>query len=186
MFCFTVCHTVFCAYITFQLTDDVTRKKMEYQKNLEMYKLMRSRFEEYYVKCEYAKVFLNCVSNDMSEIDKWYSGMTFFSWQRRSQIGWSKGKISEGMQKTSFNTQWICFTVGCCNRMRTRLENLLFAKSPTSATSYSSRIYNFMVSRILLQMAFVQCPTGTAEKLYCFFCCLKHYNHFNYNKCKLF
>ncbi|KAL0106639.1 hypothetical protein PUN28_015294 [Cardiocondyla obscurior] len=33
-----------------QLTDDITRKKMEYQKNLEMYKLMRSRFEEYYVK----------------------------------------------------------------------------------------------------------------------------------------
>jgi len=24
---------------------------MEYQKNLEMYKLMRSRFEEYYIKC---------------------------------------------------------------------------------------------------------------------------------------
>jgi len=35
-----------------KLTDDVTRKKMEYQKNLEMYKLMRSRFEEYYVKCK--------------------------------------------------------------------------------------------------------------------------------------
>lgn len=33
-----------------QLTDDVTRKKLEYQKSLEMYKLMRSRFEEYYVK----------------------------------------------------------------------------------------------------------------------------------------
>lgn len=33
-----------------QLTDDVSRKKMEYQKNLEMYKLMRSRFEEHYVK----------------------------------------------------------------------------------------------------------------------------------------
>ncbi|KAG7213771.1 hypothetical protein KM043_002993 [Ampulex compressa] len=33
-----------------QLTDDVARKKMEYQKNLEMYKLMRSRFEEHYVK----------------------------------------------------------------------------------------------------------------------------------------
>ncbi|KAL6437637.1 hypothetical protein ACFW04_004210 [Cataglyphis niger] len=33
-----------------QLTDDVTKKKLEYQKNLEMYKLMRSRFEEYYVK----------------------------------------------------------------------------------------------------------------------------------------
>ncbi|XP_011864420.1 PREDICTED: tyrosine-protein kinase Fps85D isoform X3 [Vollenhovia emeryi] len=33
-----------------QLMDDVNRKKMEYQKNLEMYKLMRSRFEEYYVK----------------------------------------------------------------------------------------------------------------------------------------
>ncbi|XP_076226979.1 tyrosine-protein kinase Fer isoform X3 [Nomia melanderi] len=33
-----------------QLTEDVARKKLEYQKNLEMYKLMRSRFEEYYVK----------------------------------------------------------------------------------------------------------------------------------------
>ncbi|XP_076175281.1 tyrosine-protein kinase Fer isoform X2 [Ptiloglossa arizonensis] len=33
-----------------QLTDDVTRKKLEYQKNLELYKLMRSRFEEHYVK----------------------------------------------------------------------------------------------------------------------------------------
>ncbi|XP_078037957.1 tyrosine-protein kinase Fer isoform X2 [Augochlora pura] len=34
-----------------QLTEDVARKKLEYQKNLEVYKLMRSRFEEYYVKC---------------------------------------------------------------------------------------------------------------------------------------
>ncbi|XP_058810715.1 tyrosine-protein kinase Fer isoform X2 [Phymastichus coffea] len=33
-----------------QLTDEVTRKKAEYQKNLEMYKQMRSRFEEHYVK----------------------------------------------------------------------------------------------------------------------------------------
>ncbi|XP_011251363.2 tyrosine-protein kinase Fer isoform X2 [Camponotus floridanus] len=33
-----------------QLTDDVTKKKFEYQKNLDTYKLMRSRFEEYYVK----------------------------------------------------------------------------------------------------------------------------------------
>ncbi|XP_076239316.1 tyrosine-protein kinase Fer isoform X3 [Calliopsis andreniformis] len=33
-----------------QLTEDVARKKMEYQKNLEMYKLMRSRFEEHYIK----------------------------------------------------------------------------------------------------------------------------------------
>ncbi|KMQ93859.1 tyrosine-protein kinase fps85d [Lasius niger] len=33
-----------------QLTDDVTRKKKEYQNSLEVYKLMRSRFEEYYVK----------------------------------------------------------------------------------------------------------------------------------------
>lgn len=38
--------------IVFKLTEDVTRKKVEYQKNLEMYKLMRSRFEEYYVKCK--------------------------------------------------------------------------------------------------------------------------------------
>ncbi|XP_015430678.1 PREDICTED: tyrosine-protein kinase Fps85D isoform X1 [Dufourea novaeangliae] len=33
-----------------QLTEDVARKKLEYQKNLELYKLMRSRFEEHYVK----------------------------------------------------------------------------------------------------------------------------------------
>ncbi|XP_048512678.1 tyrosine-protein kinase Fer isoform X4 [Athalia rosae] len=33
-----------------QLTEDVARKKTEYQKSLEVYKLMRSRFEEHYVK----------------------------------------------------------------------------------------------------------------------------------------
>ncbi|XP_034933840.1 tyrosine-protein kinase Fer isoform X2 [Chelonus insularis] len=33
-----------------QLSDDVARKKAEYQKNLEVYKLARSRFEEHYVK----------------------------------------------------------------------------------------------------------------------------------------
>ncbi|XP_043273873.1 tyrosine-protein kinase Fer isoform X2 [Venturia canescens] len=33
-----------------QLSDDVARKKTEYQKNLEVYKLARSRFEEHYVK----------------------------------------------------------------------------------------------------------------------------------------
>ncbi|KAJ8675221.1 hypothetical protein QAD02_011007 [Eretmocerus hayati] len=33
-----------------QLTDEVSRKKAEYQKNLEMYKQMRSRFEEHYIK----------------------------------------------------------------------------------------------------------------------------------------
>ncbi|KAK2582534.1 hypothetical protein KPH14_004827 [Odynerus spinipes] len=33
-----------------QLTDEVARKKMEYQKHLEVYKLMRSRFEEHYIK----------------------------------------------------------------------------------------------------------------------------------------
>ncbi|KAF5305505.1 hypothetical protein FQA39_LY01596 [Lamprigera yunnana] len=32
------------------LSEDVTRKKTEYQKYLELYKLMRSRFEEHYVK----------------------------------------------------------------------------------------------------------------------------------------
>jgi hypothetical protein len=36
----------------FQLTEDVARKKTEYQKYLELYKLMRSRFEEHYVKCK--------------------------------------------------------------------------------------------------------------------------------------
>jgi hypothetical protein len=38
--------------VFFQLTDDVARKKTEYQKYLELYKLMRSRFEEHYVKCK--------------------------------------------------------------------------------------------------------------------------------------
>lgn len=32
-----------------QLTDDVSKKKTEYQKNLEIYKLTRSRFEEHYI-----------------------------------------------------------------------------------------------------------------------------------------
>ncbi|XP_044761728.1 tyrosine-protein kinase Fer isoform X1 [Coccinella septempunctata] len=32
------------------ITEEVTRKKLEYQKYLELYKLMRTRFEEYYVK----------------------------------------------------------------------------------------------------------------------------------------
>ena len=36
----------------FQLTEDVARKKTEYQKYLELYKLMQSRFEEHYVKCK--------------------------------------------------------------------------------------------------------------------------------------
>jgi len=39
--------------VIFKLTDDVTKKKFEYQKNLDTYKLMRSRFEEYYVKCKF-------------------------------------------------------------------------------------------------------------------------------------
>lgn len=43
--------TLFNLFI-FQLTDDVARKKTEYQKYLELYKLMRSRFEEHYVKCK--------------------------------------------------------------------------------------------------------------------------------------
>ncbi|XP_045483309.1 tyrosine-protein kinase Fer isoform X2 [Harmonia axyridis] len=32
------------------ITEEVTKKKLEYQKYLELYKLMRTRFEEYYVK----------------------------------------------------------------------------------------------------------------------------------------
>lgn len=40
-------------FILFQLSEDVTRKKTEYQKYVELYKLMRSRFEEHYVKCKY-------------------------------------------------------------------------------------------------------------------------------------
>lgn len=37
----------------------MARKKSEYQKNLEMYKLMRSRFEEHYVKCKITNIFNN-------------------------------------------------------------------------------------------------------------------------------
>lgn len=33
-----------------QISDDVTRKKCEYQKHLEYYKLLRSKFEEHYIK----------------------------------------------------------------------------------------------------------------------------------------
>jgi len=43
---------MFFNFFTFQLTEDVARKKTEYQKYLELYKLMRSRFEEHYVKCK--------------------------------------------------------------------------------------------------------------------------------------
>jgi hypothetical protein len=39
-------------FLLFQLQDEVNRKKCEYQKYLELYKLMRSRFEEHYVKCK--------------------------------------------------------------------------------------------------------------------------------------
>lgn len=35
-----------------QLNEDVLRKKAEYQKNLDYYKSLRSRFEEHYVKCK--------------------------------------------------------------------------------------------------------------------------------------
>lgn len=33
-----------------QISDDVMRKKCEYQKHLEYYKLLRSKFEEHYIK----------------------------------------------------------------------------------------------------------------------------------------
>lgn len=39
--------------VIFKLTDDVTKKKFEYQRNLDTYKSMRSRFEEYYIKGEF-------------------------------------------------------------------------------------------------------------------------------------
>lgn len=41
----------------FQIAEDVTKKKAEYQKQLENYRLMRSRFEEHYVKCKFLKIF---------------------------------------------------------------------------------------------------------------------------------
>lgn len=34
-----------------QLTEDVARKKAEYQKHLDYYKQLRMRFEEHYIKC---------------------------------------------------------------------------------------------------------------------------------------
>lgn len=37
-------------FVFFQITEDVTRKKCEYQKHLEYYKLLRSKFEEHYIK----------------------------------------------------------------------------------------------------------------------------------------
>lgn len=37
-----------------QISDEVTRKKCEYQKHLEYYKLLRSKFEEHYIKGEHA------------------------------------------------------------------------------------------------------------------------------------
>lgn len=40
--------------IFFQLTDEVVRKKSEYQKHLEGYKALRTRFEEFYIKGVYA------------------------------------------------------------------------------------------------------------------------------------
>jgi hypothetical protein len=36
-----------------QLTEDVARKKAEYQKHLDYYKQLRMRFEEHYIKCEF-------------------------------------------------------------------------------------------------------------------------------------
>lgn len=41
-----------------QLTEDVARKKAEYQKNLEIYKLTRSRFEEHYINRRKLFVYL--------------------------------------------------------------------------------------------------------------------------------
>jgi len=38
--------------LSFQLTDEVVRKKSEYQKHLEGYKALRTRFEENYIKGE--------------------------------------------------------------------------------------------------------------------------------------
>lgn len=40
-------------YLTIsQLTEDVARKKAEYQKHLDYYKQLRMRFEEHYIKCK--------------------------------------------------------------------------------------------------------------------------------------
>lgn len=41
-----------------QLTEEVAKKKVEYQKHLEYYKVLRSRFEEHYIKCECLNNFL--------------------------------------------------------------------------------------------------------------------------------
>lgn len=37
-------------FFLLQLTDEVVRKKAEYQKHLEGYKALRTRFEEHYIK----------------------------------------------------------------------------------------------------------------------------------------
>lgn len=39
-------------YQFLQLTEDVARKKAEYQKHLDYYKQLRMRFEEHYIKCK--------------------------------------------------------------------------------------------------------------------------------------
>lgn len=42
----------------FQVIDEVNRKKCEYQKHLEYYKLLRSKFEEHYIKGKITFVFV--------------------------------------------------------------------------------------------------------------------------------
>lgn len=70
----------------FQITEDVTRKKSEYQKHLEYYKLLRSKFEEHYIKGNG-----NCIENVLSLIIALHRYLIIivclkFSWSRRSKI----------------------------------------------------------------------------------------------------
>lgn len=53
-YCWQLCFKSF-SLIFLQLTDEVVRKKSEYQKHLEGYKALRTRFEEFYIKGVCAK-----------------------------------------------------------------------------------------------------------------------------------
>lgn len=74
----------------FQLSEDVARKKAEYTKALEAYKITRGRFEEHYIKGEQSAscgVFSSGQTIDGSFTNHW------FEWR-------SEGISMQGVQKT--------------------------------------------------------------------------------------
>lgn len=56
-YCFTLLFYLESLFL-FQISEEVARKKADYQKHLDFYRLMRTRFEEYYIKCKYSKMAL--------------------------------------------------------------------------------------------------------------------------------